>query len=196
MNTNKLWLPAFILMVLAQLYVPASMIFNQEDIIKTGTEFKFKAAPIDPLDPFRGKYITLRYDETRVEVPEEEEWTNGETVYVSLETDSAGFAKIKSVHKSKPTDGQAFLTAEVGYVSSSLPVGTQTLNINYPFDRYYMEESKAYAAEEAYREAQIDTAQVAYALVSIKGGESVLKDVFIDEVPIREVVKQRRLEKE
>lgn len=32
----------FILVAVAQLILPAQMIFNQEDILKTGTAFKFK----------------------------------------------------------------------------------------------------------------------------------------------------------
>ncbi len=196
MNSNKLWLPAFILMVLAQLYVPASMIFDQEDILNTGTDFKFKAAPIDPLDPFRGKYITLRFDETTVEISDEDDWKQGETIYVFLENDTAGFAKIKSVSKDRPANDQSFLQAEVAYLGWSRQGNPKSLTINYPFDRFYMEESKAPDAELVYREAQIDSAQVVYALVSIKDGQSVLKDVLIDDVPIKEVVKQHRLEQE
>jgi uncharacterized membrane-anchored protein len=48
MNNRKIVLTAFILLVLAQLYVPARMIFNRELIITKGKEFKFRAAPVDP----------------------------------------------------------------------------------------------------------------------------------------------------
>ena len=70
--------------------------------------------------------------------------------------------------------------------------GDNRLTVDFPFDRYYMEESKAIEAERTYRESQLDTNQVAYALVSIKDGESVLKDVLIDGVPIREIVLKER----
>ena len=66
------------------------------------------------------------------------------------------------------------------------------LAIDYPFDRYYMEESKAYDAELTYRKSQLDTSQIAYALVSIKDGEAVLKDVLINGVSIREIVIKER----
>ena len=65
---QKITIPAFILMVLAQLYVPASMIFQKERVITQGTAYKFRTAPIDPNDPFRGKYITLSFNETGVKV--------------------------------------------------------------------------------------------------------------------------------
>lgn len=189
MRNNKLILIAFILVALAQLYVPAKMILGREDILNTGKEYKFKTAPIDPADPFRGKYITLRYDENTIEIQEEAEWEEGETIYVFLSADNNGFAKISSVSKEEPPASQDFLKAKVGNVFGD---GSKKLVIDYPFDRYYMEESKAYDAELTYQRSQADTNQVAYALVSIKEGEAVLKDVLIDGVPIREIVMKER----
>ena len=58
------------------------------------------------------------------------------------------------------------------------------LLIEFPFDRFYMEESKAYDAELTYNRTLPDTSQVAYALVNIKNGESVLKDVMINGISI------------
>ncbi len=185
----KILLPVFVLVAIVQLYVPAKMIFDKEDVIHTGTEYKFKTEPIDPNDPFRGKYITLRYEEDMVEVENESDWRWGEMVYVLLTSDSNGFAKILSVSKETPTGTPDFLIAKVSYVPDD---GSNKLTIEYPFDRYYMEESKAYDAELAYRESQIDTNQIAYALVSIKEGDAVLKDVLINGVSIREIVKSGR----
>ncbi|PSR55679.1 hypothetical protein AHMF7605_20305 [Adhaeribacter arboris] len=191
MNSKKVLLITFFLVALVQLYVPAKMILDQEEILKTGTPFKFKTAPIDPNDPFRGKYITLNYAENEVVVPKEENWLMGEPIYVSLQTDKAGFIKIKAVAKEKPANNQAFVKAKVGYVTDN---GSRRLTIDYPFDRFYMEESKAYDAEQAYQQAQRDTSQVTYALVSIKNGNAVLKDVFIGSTSISEVVKARKLD--
>jgi hypothetical protein len=57
-----------------------------------------------------------------------------------------------------------------------------------------MEESKAYDAELSYRESSDENGSWAYALVNIKKGESVLKDVIIEDMSIKDFVK-RRLEK-
>ena len=84
----------FILMVLVQLFVPANMIWNNEDVLRTGKEFKFKTAPIDPNDPFRGKYIFLSFDNITVEIPHEHNWKRGEAIYVSIKEDNKGFAVI------------------------------------------------------------------------------------------------------
>ncbi len=185
MRKTKLLLPAFILVAIIQVYVPAKMIWNREEVLGAGKEYLFKAAPIDPTDPIRGKFITLRYDESTVEVENGQEWRSGEVIYVYLTTDSEGFAKIKSVSKDRPADGHDFIKSNVRFLSGN---GSHKLTISYPFDRYYMEESKAFAAEQAYNRSLRDTSKVTYALVSIKDGDAVLKDVLIDGTSIREIV--------
>lgn len=188
MNKKKLTLVFFILVALLQLYVPAKMIFDREDIISTGKEYKFRTEPIDPNDPFRGKYIMLRYTATSIQVQNGKDWTQNEVVYVILSIDKEGYAKIKSVSKEKPQDNSDFVKAKVDYVSNS---EYTDLTIDYPFARFYMEESKAPQAEKVYSEAIVDSAQVAYALINIKDGEAVIKDVFINKTSIVEIVKNR-----
>jgi hypothetical protein len=58
-----------------------------------------------------------------------------------------------------------------------------------------MEEGKTYEAETAYREYNRDTiiTKPAYALVAIKEGSAVLKDVIIEGISIKDyVIKERR----
>lgn len=179
----------FVLMVLAQLYVPASMIWTSEDVLASGKAFKFKTAPIDPNDPFRGKYITLRYDIDRIEIPETHDWIEGEPLFVSLDEDPEGFAKIAAISKEKPGVTIDFVSAKVDFITS---YEKTELIIEYPFERFYMEESKAYDAELTYRDSQRDSTQTTYALVHIKDGNAVLKDVLIDGIPIRELVKMEQ----
>lgn len=179
MDTNKLKLPAFILLALAQLFVPAKMIFDKEEVLSTGKEFKFRIAPVDPYDAFRGKYITLLYKDNHVVVKNKFSWKPGETAYAVLEQDSAGFARISSLSKQEPWDGSDFIQVSIGY-----HLGASEVLINYPFDRFYMEESKAYSAEQAYNQAARDTSKTAWALVKVKDGEAVLQEVMLDGVPI------------
>jgi uncharacterized membrane-anchored protein len=187
MNNTKIFLAAFIVVALAQLYVPAKMIWDREDVMESGTVFKFRTAPVDPTDPFRGKYIVLRYEDNRIEVENGDDLMRGEEVFAQLKTDSSGFAKIQAISKDEPNESEHFIKAKVNYVGGSSPA---ELNIDFPFDRYYMEESKAYEAELTYQESQGDTSTVTYAVVSVKHGEAVLRDVMIDGVSIREIVKE------
>lgn len=182
---------AFLLVALAQLYVPAQMIWNREDILETGKEYKFRTAPIDPNDPFRGKFVALRFEQNWVEVRKLNEWKNEEEIYVFLKTDAKGFAKVTGVSKNKPAGGSSFVKAQIDYVTDY--GGLKKLYFNYPFDRLYLEESLAQEAEETYVETQQDTTHTTYALVKIKDGNAVLKDVFIDSVSISDIVKNRKV---
>jgi uncharacterized membrane-anchored protein len=184
MNKRNLVIIAFVAVALLQLYVPAQMVAGQEDILITGKEFRFRSAPVDPNDPFRGKFITLRYDANKFRIEDDSNWKYHDRVYVSISADKDGFVKIDAVSKTRPEDGSDFVKAEVSYIVQ----GEHELNIDYPFDRYYMTETKAPEAENIYRESEADTSQVAYGLVAIKNGEAVLKDVMINDTPIKQIV--------
>lgn len=179
-------------MVLVQLYVPAKMILDRESIVHSGVAYKFKTAPVDPNDPFRGKYISLRFEEDLVEVDTTQSWFIGEAVFALMGTDEKGFAKIESLSKETPIGDKDFLKVIIKYP----PYGKKQnqARITIPFDRFYMEESKAYDAEVLSRMSFRDTSKTVYALINIKEGEGVLSNVFIDDVPIREVVRQKHIE--
>jgi len=185
----------FILVALAQLYVPAKMIFDREDVLETGTEYKFKTAPIDPSDPFRGKYITLNYVNNTINVKNYGSWVDGETVYVTFFTDDEGFAGIDNISKEKPSNTQNFLKTKMRLINPDDFDPYVNLEIDYPFDRFYMGEFKANDAEKAYSRLMQDTSRVTYALVVIKSGDAVLKDVLIDGISIEEIVRTEQLNK-
>ncbi len=176
----------FVIVAWVQLFIPAQMIFNKEAIIETGTVYKFKTQPVDPSDPFRGKYINLNYD-IRTHKTKDSLWDNQDDVYVYLENDSLGFAKINQINKTPLEINNDFVIAKVNWYNKN----EQKLNFSLPFNRYYMEETKAYDAEVAVRDMQRDSLpNSTYALVYIKNGEAVLNDVIINEVSIKDYVEK------
>lgn len=183
MHKKTLLFILFILVALTQLYVPAKMVFDKEEVISTGKVFKFLTAPIDPSDPFRGKYITLTFKENSFPLQNKNEWERNEPIFVLLTSDSAGYAKIASVSKTKPAHDADHVRAKVRYVTKD------EIHIEWPFSRFYMEESKAPLAEKAYRESARDTSRTTYALLLVKDGEAVLTDVLINEISIAELVR-------
>ncbi|MFD1000437.1 GDYXXLXY domain-containing protein [Ohtaekwangia kribbensis] len=181
---KKIILPLFIVMCLVQWYVPAKMIVDQEAVLSEGKVYKFKTAPVDPADPFRGKYIVLSFAENHFKVKDYNEWLNVHDIYVSL-TDSAGFARIRNVSVTEPQD-EDYVKARVDFVSTYEPYAVW---IEYPFDRFYLEESKASEAEKIYWESQRnDSTQIAYAVVSVRNGEAALTDVRINDRSIVDIV--------
>lgn len=186
MQTKKILLTVFALVVIAQLFVPAKMIFDREQILKEGKVMKFRTAPVDPYDPFRGKYITLNFKDDFVMVEDRKEWSYNEKVYAILEADSVGFARVSILEKEIPDGDYVYLETMIDYVDYN----EDKVWLDFPFNRYYMEESKAFEAELSYRDSQRDSLSITWAEVSILDGQAVLKDVMIDGVRIEEVVKK------
>ncbi|HEY9489676.1 MAG TPA: GDYXXLXY domain-containing protein [Chryseosolibacter sp.] len=174
----------FGLMCVAQWYVPGAMIVAQETVLRSGKVFRFKTAPVDPSDPFRGKYITLDFESEVYKHNNDRQWERGETVFVLLRENEYGFAQISDIADSEPIDAIDFFKAEVAFSDE------ETVRVNFPFDRFYLEESKAFQAEKIYRERQNDSTQTAYAVVRIKNGQAVLEDVLINDRSIVDIVRE------
>lgn len=186
MKNKNILIMLFLFVAMAQLFVPSQMIYNQEDIINTGKLIKFQCEPIDPNDPFRGKYITLNFKESGIKVKNVKEWNSNETIFAKIETAKDGFAKIKSISKTKPNDDSIYLKLKINYITE---YDGNKIHLDFPFNRFYMNENKAKNAEIAYAESTKDTTKIAYALVATKNGEAVIKDVLIDNISIKELAK-------
>ncbi|SDR65771.1 Uncharacterized membrane-anchored protein [Formosa sp. Hel1_31_208] len=175
----------FIILAIAQVAVPTQMILHRESILKTGKAYKFKTEPIDPADPFKGKYIFLNYDNERVKA-QNENWQRHQEVYITIIEDSLGFAKPILASIDQPKTGP-YVKAKVNYYSAH----DKSLDFRYPFSEFYMNEHKAYDAELAYRDSQRDSVpNNTYALVFVKNGEAVLDNVFINDIPIATYVEK------
>ncbi|WP_197077361.1 GDYXXLXY domain-containing protein [Lacinutrix sp. Hel_I_90] len=172
----------FVALAITQLFVPVHMIFGEENVLNTGKAYKFKTAPVDPSDPYRGKYITLQYDINSI-TTNDSIWKRNEAIYVYIEEDSLGFAELVKVSKTPLAIENDYVIAEVNWYDDYV----KKVNFQLPFNRFYMEESKAKPAELAFRKAQRDSLpNNVYALVFIKEGKAVLQDVFINDIPIAE----------
>ena len=181
---KSIYITLLLLLFAVQLFIPAQMIFQQEDTLDTGTAYKFKTEPIDPTDPFRGKFIVLNYDMDSFQSEEDGWYDYKGPVYVYLKTDTEGFATAKTVSKTLLDSSDDYVIAESKYNNSN------TVNFDLPFNRFYMNENKAYDAEISVRKAQRDSTKICYGLVFIKDGTAVLENVFIDNKPIQEFVEE------
>ncbi len=185
---KKILISIFILVALAQLYVPFNMILSREETISVGQMFKFPVEPVDPHDPFLGKYVRLNFRNDRIAHEEEDtNWTMGQKLYITLENDENGFAAISSVSDVEP-DGDNWMPVTFDWYHNT----KKEVIITYPFTRYYMEESKAKPAEDLYRQSVRSDSSIAYATVFVHQGEAVLTGLFIDDVPIEILAAEKR----
>ena len=190
---NKLLITlGFIIMVAAQWFVPGKMILDQENALTDGTPYKFKTQPIDPNDPFRGKYVWLNY-EMGVIKSNDSVWAREQSIFVYIKTAADGYAVATEVSKTLLDTDQDYVKADAGYYYN------QEVHFELPFDRFYMEESKALDAEKGIRRTQLrrqdSLAPVCYALVYVKDDIAVLDNVFIGDVSLKDFVEKEQADK-
>ena len=175
----------FGLLALGQLAFAAQLILGREEVLREGKVYRFKTAPIDPNDPFRGKFVRLDFEQTQYTDSLDTGWWVGQEVYVQLATDPEGYATLAALWPEAEQAGPDHVKAHIHSISE-IKGEAQYVTIRYPFDRYYLEESKAPEAERRYRESGRDSSITAYAQVRILDGEAVLEEVFVDGKPLRE----------
>jgi uncharacterized membrane-anchored protein len=181
----------FVVVVVAQWYVPLSMVRESEETMSDGEELLFLTRPVDPSDPFRGKYITLTFTEENQTLDTVPKFTAGQEFYASFTLDSAGFADLVDLHEEDPGDQWPWVI-KVQVSSAYVYDSVQSVSLKFPFDRFYLEESKASDAEKAYWEANMasETDKQSYAVVKVKDRRAVLVDVRIGEKSIVDIVSE------
>jgi uncharacterized membrane-anchored protein len=177
-------LGVFAVVAVAQLAVPAQMIFSRESVLHRGTLYKFRSQPIDPYDPFRGRYVTLSVESSQGPLPEGKRPSSGDTIYATLATDEVGFATIAATSMAAPEGGD-YIRATAGWIDD----GQGLVFVDLPIDRYYMNEWDAPAAERAYWEHSRAGQPDAYVTVRVYNGEVVVEGLFIADMPIEEYLK-------
>ncbi|MCB0666511.1 MAG: GDYXXLXY domain-containing protein [Saprospiraceae bacterium] len=185
MIAKKIAIPAFIFLCLAQLYVSGGMILRNEAVIRTGEVINLRTAPIDPSDPLRGKYITLNFSDIYLTVPDASLWQYNDVAYLTFRIDTAGFHIPSQLSSTIPPASGTYLAVKIQSIINTQD--EQAVYFDYPFDRFYLEESKAPQAEEKYREALTDPSVVTYARIYVQEGKGVVDNVYIGERSIIDV---------
>lgn len=182
-------IPALIILACLQLALPAYLIINREFILAYGDEIRLKTAPVDPYDAFRGKYITLSYQEQSVLADKDASasFSSGNIIYAVFNLDDKRNGTLAGVTARQPASG-LYIKCKITSTYFETGTGKNRVYISFPFDRYYLTEEKALKAEAVYRE-QTRTAEC-YALIRVHDGQGVIADIILDGQPIMEYLKQ------
>lgn len=175
---------ALALVFLLQLAVPASMIVGREMTLRHGRQFRFRTAPVDPYDPFRGRFVSLDLEASRVPYSEDMELARHQKIYALLAVDEAGFAYCRDLVAERPTTGD-YLVARVAWWNKKF------VDLQLPFDRYYAEEELAPEIERAYRAHSRRDKREAYITVRVRNGSGVLEELYIADLPVGEYLQRQ-----
>ncbi len=180
-----------VLALLLQLAIPLKMILSQEIIRRDGVEIRLRCAPVDPADPFRGRYVAIAYDNKSVKgiQPKNEEHLindvyRGNLCWAQFDKGENGEYKLIRLAKEPSSVGIWIKTRNARvwrHEKETLPI-----SIELDQDRFYMNEKAAPAAEAAYNRRKWKDV---YATLRVHNGNVVLVDLDCDGKPIAEAVK-------
>jgi uncharacterized membrane-anchored protein len=197
----------------AQFGVLGAMIMRRECALKQGVACRFRTAPVDPYDAFRGKYVALDIEGAREGLLTETRFEHNQRVYVRIGADTNGLSVIEAVAVRPDTDA-LWIKARVTYsweeykehpgvtntatasagkspVERRVLTGKYRTRLNLPFDRYYMDEKLAPAAESAYRDASQRKRRDAVVTVRVWRGLTVIEKLEVGGRPIQDVARER-----
>ncbi|MDR2850138.1 MAG: GDYXXLXY domain-containing protein [Verrucomicrobiota bacterium] len=197
--------------VAAQFGVVASMIVTRELTLRRGKAFTFETAPIDPFDPFRGKYVTLNITAiNRFGVKTDDAtFRKGDIAYLAFEEGTNGLATVSGAAR-RPA-GDHTLKVRVRWANDETdsaadsaagktqprPTRRKILHFrDLPIERYYLPEDIAPLAEAAYANAARRSRgggneKPAAVVVRVWRGNAVIEDLLIGGLPIRDFLKQQ-----
>lgn len=190
MKPNKLLLSVFILVAIAQLFVPWQMISKHVGYADKGSEFKFKTSGKFNSANNRagafvaGKFIRLHFEEDHIKISDKKEWESNHGAYVLFNQDSAGFAKIKSVTKEKPENSSDWIRATVWCDWKD----TTSLILAYPFNNYNIEDRNHKGIDSIVKYGLNDSLKVNYLKIKIRENQFLVNDLWIDGKPFKEIV--------
>jgi uncharacterized membrane-anchored protein len=155
---------------LLQLGLLVSMIAGAERTIQSGSTWKFRTAPVDPVDLFRGRYARLNFSSFSVPIVEGE-IESGDLVYALLEKNDEGFGQIRAVSTSIPSSPDY-----LELVAKS--VGRKHVQVQLPYDRFYMDEERAPEMDRMLRRRMVPS----WAVIRVHEGKGVVVDLHMEEV--------------
>ena len=194
---RKWLIPVLLIVAFLQLLAVGERIYRYESVLSHGKRFLFKTAPVDPYDLFRGRYVAVSQENLKIPIEEgrAEDFPYRSVAWAQLAVGPDGFARFASISRERTGGDEVKVrVAWAGQDSEShfAALGPNLerprkpgyfVNIEPPFDRYYMNEKSAPKAESAYRRASRDNACLA---VRVADGVGVIEELLIDGMPVRQ----------
>ncbi len=135
----------------------------------TGTEVILKTVPVDPRDLFRGDYVILNYEISRIDPDSidtpEEFFEPGDRIYIKLNSQDQ---KVRPIALSTEMFQEGlFIRGRVRYFSQNI------LNIEYGIESYFVPQGKGKELERKIGEIDV--------LVALdRSGTALIKDLLIE----------------
>lgn len=135
------------------------MIIDRQIMLDSSHVVTLKVVPIDPRDLFRGDYVVLNYDISRLDLAKlagTDTVAPGDTVYVRLQrtSDTSTPTTLSRTH-AQATDQEISLSAKVVSVDAPSEGREQFITLSYGIESYFVPQGTGLAIEEAARKGTI-----------------------------------------
>lgn len=146
-------------------------------ILSFGQEILLKTAPVDPRDLFRGDYVILNYEVSRIELdilPHDTVFSPGDVIFTIL-SKKEKFWSVDMVSHRKPgiIEGQVCMRGIVtGYFDNNV-------SVEWGIESYFVPEGKGRQIEN-----QINTGNVSVIVSVDSTCSSVIKELLINDEPV------------
>ena len=135
-----------VLAIILQFLVLAYMAGEREYILHKGKVIRLRTAPIDPRDMFRGDYVRLNYEISRIPIKMIKnaegigKTKKGTKIYASLKEGPNGLYELVNADLQKPKEG-LYLSGRIPHRYQRLQAG-HPIWVNYGIEAYFVEQGK------------------------------------------------------
>ena len=175
------WL-LFGVMVLVQWAAPLHQVIQHEQVLAQGELVRFKCQAPDPYDPLRGRYLRVAVDNPKASETDLSGLRPRQQVHAEVKVGADGMATFGRLTSTPPVSG-LYLTCKLpGYLYAPVP-------LELPFDRYYLNENAAPAADAWLAKAQSDRTKLTWVEVRLFKGKAVIVDIKHDGKSVQDAVR-------
>lgn len=148
-----------LIVVALQTIALAYMIIDRQQMLGASRVVTLKIVPVDPRDIFRGDYVILNYEISRLDVKVlegEDEFTAGETAYVALRKEAALWKAVSiSPTPQTPSADIAVLKATVRFMDDPAADGPAFVNLDYGIESYFVPQGTGHVIEDEARKGEL-----------------------------------------
>jgi hypothetical protein len=172
----------------AQWVIPLAGIWRHERVFVGGTTVRIECVPPDPYDPLRGRYLAVRPAESLAPRPAGMPEQDAVPVWATLVAGEDGISRIASLSL-EPVAGPTVIRLVARRPPGERFSSSETVFIEWPFDRFYLNERLAHGADMLVAE-RFRAGGKTVAEVRLLDGQAILTDILLDGESIRELARQ------
>jgi uncharacterized membrane-anchored protein len=155
-SRHSMWI-GIAAVALAQAAILGWMIWQRAHLLSTGREIVLEVLPVDPRSLFRGDYVALGYDITRIPVTEGP-LRRGSVIYVTLQKTGERWKPLAS-STTKPENlppDQVFIKGRVDYVSAPTQIAAEQATVHYGIEDFFVPEGAGQELEKLVGQKKLD----------------------------------------